>query len=197
MDLLFAITLMLLDEEAEPYHTSQLDADARYEEIINHENDNFHIDNIRMDKVTFLNLLEFLKIYGLLEDSKHVKAGQKLMVYLTVLKGNTNRATHNIWHRSGSTVSHVITEVAYAFERVSSRLFIDPSAEIPEKIYTNPKFTPYFNNFIGALDGCHFSASTSDENFRNRKQLFSQNVQVVVNFNLILDGKVLLTTAIS
>ena len=37
MNLLFVIALMLYDEEAEPYHNSQLDVDARYEEIINHE----------------------------------------------------------------------------------------------------------------------------------------------------------------
>ena len=82
MDLLFAIILLLLDDDAEPYHTSILDAKARYEEILNHENDHFHMDTIRMDKITFLNLLDFLKIHGGLEDSHHVQAGQKLMVYL-------------------------------------------------------------------------------------------------------------------
>ena len=68
------------------------------------------------------------------------------MVYLTVLKRNTNQATHNIWHYSGSTESKFITEVAYAFERVNKRLLIDPRIDTPEEISSNSKFSPFFDN---------------------------------------------------
>ena len=102
MDLLFAIVLLLYDNVAEPYHTSHLDADSRYEEIINHKNDYFLLDNIRKDKTTFLNLLDFLKNYGDLEDGKHVKASQMLIEYLTVFVAHVISDPYNIWHFSGS-----------------------------------------------------------------------------------------------
>ena len=75
MDLLFAIVLLLMDDDAEPYHISTLDVKARYELILNHENDNFHIDNIRMDKVTFL-IVFMLHAYGLSDSfKKEYKSG--------------------------------------------------------------------------------------------------------------------------
>ena len=74
MDLLFAIVLMLKDEEADSYHTSLLDPNECYEEMVNHENEIFYVGNIRMEKYTILNLSDFLMLYGGLEDSKHAKS---------------------------------------------------------------------------------------------------------------------------
>ena len=73
----------------------------------------------------------------------------------------------------------------------------------PEYILRNPRFFPYFENCLGALDGCHVSSYTNKVPYRNRKGNITTNVLGVVNFCLMFlyvlagwegsahDGKVL------
>ena len=179
------LPIFLDDDEPLPYHDSILTGQLRYEELISSRNENRFRDEIRMDRTTYLRLLSLLKTKADLKDSKHITAGVKLMIYITVLKGFTNRETANHWQRSGSTIHGVIYEVSKCFISIQECFFIKPSADVtPEKISSNPKFSPYFNNCIGAFDGCHVSCVNSDGNFRNRKGWMSQNVLAVVNFDL-------------
>ena len=49
------------------------------------------------------------------------------------------------------------------------------------------KFSPYFDNCVGALDGTHIHAVVPPDErrpFRNRKHTISQNVLAVANFDL-------------
>jgi hypothetical protein len=66
--------------------------------------------------------------------------------------------------------------------------FVKPtSLQTPLQIRKNPKFFPYFENCIGALDGTHIVAKVPTEKivpFRNRKRFISQNVLAVCKFNL-------------
>jgi hypothetical protein len=69
-------------------------------------------------------------------------------------------------------------------------VFIRPPLAIdgprPE-IAGNGKFSPYFDEFDGGVDGCHISAivPTSEGNvWRNRKTFNSQNVLLYIGFNL-------------
>ena len=110
--LYFAILPVLLDEEAIPYHTSVLTGSLRYEELLNHRNPIYFRDEVRMDKNTFLLLLDKLKSDAGLTDSVHVSAGVKLLMYIRVLKGNTNRETSNHWQHSFSTTHDCLYEVA-------------------------------------------------------------------------------------
>jgi hypothetical protein len=51
----------------------------------------------------------------------------------------------------------------------------------------DPKFSPYFNDCIGALDGTHIPAvipACDSRPFRNRKGFHSQNVLAVVGFDM-------------
>jgi hypothetical protein len=57
----------------------------------------------------------------------------------------------------------------------------------PSRITDNPKYTPYFDDCIGALDGTHIAAHISREEqarYRNRKGTLSQNVLAVCDFNM-------------
>jgi hypothetical protein len=55
--------------------------------------------------------------------------------------------------------------------------------DTPDSIRGDPRFFPFFQDCIGALDGCHCDAFTNDLLFRNRKKTVSQNVLGVVNFD--------------
>jgi hypothetical protein len=61
------------------------------------------------------------------------------------------------------------------------------TAEVPEKICSDPKMFPYFANCIGSLDGTHIPARPdpdSSKAFRNRKGFQSQNVLAACTFDL-------------
>jgi hypothetical protein len=58
----------------------------------------------------------------------------------------------------------------------------------PPEILNNPKFWPFFQDAIGALDGTHISASPPAficMAFRNRKGFISQNCLFTCNFNML------------
>lgn len=62
-----------------------------------------------------------------------------------------------------------------------------PVDEIPAKIRENPKFTPYFDQCRGAMDGSHFHSWVREEatiRYRNRKGFISQNVLAICDFDL-------------
>jgi hypothetical protein len=189
LDLLVAILPMLLAddaEEPEPYHDSILKGQMRFDELMNSSNPHRFLDECRMSKRVFLLFVEFMKDRGQLRDSTHICAGQKMMIYLTLLKGNSNREIHSMWQHSGSTISAILGEVMHCFERVKSVIFIPPPEDTPDEILNNPKFSPFFNKCDGALDGSHIPAFTTDPLFRNRKKTMSQNVYIFGPYYLAL-----------
>ena len=128
------------------------------------------------------------------------------MILLHSLMGHTNRVSQERWQHSGDTIHASIRDSIDAMMSCRQRFLVTPDFNIPEKILNNPRFFPFFENCIGALDGSHVPAIVSPEFhgvFRNRKQTISQNVLGVCNFDLLFtyvlsgwegsahDGKVL------
>ena len=112
VDVLAAIIpLVFEDNDPQPYHDSELTGQMRYDEMMSTDNSHLFLDFTRVSKDVFILLLAFLKDRGGLNDSGHICAGQKLMIYLTLLKGNSNREIHNMWQHSGSTISHILVEI--------------------------------------------------------------------------------------
>jgi hypothetical protein len=59
--------------------------------------------------------------------------------------------------------------------------------EVQDSIRENPKFSPFFDDCIGAIDGMHIPAVVPEElqlAFRNRKGYRCQNLLGVVNFDM-------------
>lgn len=147
-------------------------------------------DVTRMDRDTFDELLLLLEGHGGFKNSKYLSTGEKLLIFILILVGHTNRSANERWQHSGSTISLVVHEVATVMIRCKHKLFIPPKDEdpIPLRISTSRKFSPYFDNCIGALDGTHIHAVVPPEDrkaFRNRKQTISQNVLAVASFDLL------------
>lgn len=70
-----------------PHHNSAMSGAQYYLEIMNTRNHNRFLEVTRMNKRTFLLLLELLQRLGGLKDSKKMTAGEKLMIFLSALKG--------------------------------------------------------------------------------------------------------------
>ena len=72
----------------------------------------------RMDKNTFLRILDLLVDDGGLQPSPSICEGQKLMIFIATLTGISNRVTAERWQHSGSTVSLIVHDVADAFNNM-------------------------------------------------------------------------------
>jgi hypothetical protein len=65
-----------------------------------------------------------------------------------------------------------------------------PSSTTPlsARIADNPKYAPYFNDCLGALDGTHVEMYIPIElqpRYQNRKGILSQNILAVCDFDMI------------
>ena len=135
----------------------------------------------RMDKDTFNLLKDVLTGAGHLKNSMYISAGQKIMILIYVLRGHTSRETAECWQHSGATISDIVLEVSSSLIGVKYLIFV-PAKEgdpVPTEIANSAKFSPFFNDCIGALDGTHIQAVIPlalQSPYRDRKKFISQNV---------------------
>ena len=194
LNVLVLIALVLLGvhygrRQPVPQHNSILTGDLYYREIMATVNVNRFLQVSRMDKETFNLLKELLTNVGGLQDSMYICAGQKLMILIYVIRGHTNRETTERWQHSGATISTIVHEVSNCLLAVR-HLIYKPAREgdpIASQIANFARFSPYFDNCIGALDGTHIPAVVEPDlkvRFINRKKFLSQNVLGVANFDL-------------
>ena len=172
-----------------PQHDSVLTGQIYYAELMATRNTHRFQNVARMDKDTFLSLLELLCTHGGLANSLFMSAGEKLLMFIHALVGQSNRQIAERWQHSGSTVSITLHQVADSILLCKQLFFQRPTEGDPVQSYIaeNQKFAPYFGDCIGALDGTHIPAILPiDEHgvFRNRKKSISQNVLAVTNFDL-------------
>ena len=179
----------VLKEDPIPQHTSVLTGSLYYSELMDTPSVNRFQQVARMDKETFLSLIAFLADFGRLQSSDMISVGEKVMIFIHVLLGFTNRQTAERWQHSGSTISIIIHEVSEAFRRCSNHILVRPKEGDPvsPKISSDPTFSPFFDDCIGAIDGVHINAFVGQDEhvlFRDRKKNLSQNVLAAVNFDM-------------
>ena len=86
-----AVWVILLRRERVPQHTSILTGQLYYNEIIEHNNVAYFRTIARMEKESFLLLLDLLEREGGLKRLFKICAGQKLMIFIHILVGHSNR----------------------------------------------------------------------------------------------------------
>lgn len=130
--------------------------------MIRYLQDKFNTGNLarfrnvtRMDEPTFESLLFSLERQGEFKNSKYLSTGEKLLMFILVLVGNSNRGICERWQHSGSTTSLVVHEVAAVMLRCHDHFLFPAKVDdpVPPQILNSYKYTPYFNDCIGALDG--------------------------------------------
>jgi hypothetical protein len=98
-ELMIATTAILVSvaavvpEPPIPKHVSILTGKDYFQELLDSENEISFRDPARMDKMTFHGLLNLLMIEGGLRNgSKKICAGEKLLIFIQVLKGPSLRS---------------------------------------------------------------------------------------------------------
>ncbi|KAA1083358.1 hypothetical protein PGT21_050210 [Puccinia graminis f. sp. tritici] len=174
-----------------PKHISILTGAMWIDELINNPNPICFYKNLGMTVPTFMKLKNLLENEGVLYDSKYVTATEKLGILMYMLiTGLSNRKLQQRFQRSASTISITINQLVTDITTCKPviRKFIKlPSEdeETPPEIKSNPRFSPYFDDCVGAVDGSHIPVFVQDQKrFINRKGYPSQNVLAICNFNM-------------
>lgn len=178
---------LLFRPDPVPQHTSVRTGAMYFKELMETNNVRRFQNVGRMDRPCFQRLLHLLKSEGGLKETRGLCCGEKLMIFIHALVGSSVRQLAETWQHSYSTISSVIHAVSKSMISLKDKLFIKPSdTVIPDRIRESGKYSPYFNECIGALDGSYVPAvAPIDEQgaFRDRKGHISQNVLAVVNFD--------------
>jgi hypothetical protein len=199
---------LLCEDDPIPENTSILTGHLYYQETMANPNENNFLHVTRMDKPTFEKLHHLLTTKGQLKDGREITAGEKIFTFLHVLKGHSVKATGHRFQHSKSTIHDTVYEMICSMQRCKNDLLRQPKEGDPvnNRIRLNPKFFPFFENAVGALDGSHVPAKVSgakQDRCRNRKGWPSQNVLGVCDFDMLFtyvlsgwegqahDGKVL------
>lgn len=194
----------------QPYHNSKLSGAAWVEELIVG-----HPDRIRselgMSVHVFLMLVEELRFSCQLQDSRHITLKEQVAIFCyTCVTGLSIRHVGERFQRSNKTISLYGTLWRPNYNSISSNCFDryfrtildaltsppfykkyvqlpDALAPIPSYIAGNQKFTPWFDNVIGAMGGTHITCCPSSDGqqaAQNRKGGVSQNCLACVSFDM-------------
>ncbi|POW03688.1 hypothetical protein PSHT_11571 [Puccinia striiformis] len=107
-----------------------------------------------------------------------------------LITGLSNRKLQQRFQRLALTISITINQLVKDMTGnwVLIRKFITlpaHNAGTPDKIKSNPKFSPYFDDCVRAVDGSHIPVHVNDQTpFVNRKGYPSQNILAICNFNM-------------
>lgn len=181
-----------------PQHTSSRSGDDYMRETMLNENQaNFH-NVCRMDKRTFCRLVEKLIDLCGLKDTRKITSLERVMIFMQVLIGTPVRKIALDFQHSPSTISIIINEVSQGIlklKHIYLKQPVDGEQHIPDEMRDDPRFSPFFDNCIGAFDGSHAHCvpeASKKDNFVNHKSNISQNVFACVNlfgiFTFVLPG---------
>ena len=194
----------------QPYHTSALTGHMWVNELL-HGNPRRIKVQLGMEKHVFRQLVRKLLTLTNASHTRFVDLEEQVAIFLYIIVTNlSNRKVAERFQRSGNTISkyhslslNVLTATDfYLFIRcfnlilnsVTSQAFYNiyikqPTLTTPLDPYiaNNPKFHPFFQDALGAIDGTHICAhppASAQARYRNRKSGLSQNVLAATTFNM-------------
>ncbi|XP_021714726.1 uncharacterized protein LOC110682707 isoform X1 [Chenopodium quinoa] len=153
-----------------------INRDSVRSEIVNsvlYCGDTHCLGQIRIRPQAFFNLCNILVERGLLKENIRIGAKGQVMIFLYILGHNVRfRAAGGRFFRSIGTIHHYFHVVLKAILKLYPD-FVKPQASpLPSENQNNPRFFPWFEDFIGVIDGTHIRAYVPIKmqgRFRGRK----------------------------
>jgi hypothetical protein len=138
-----AVTVVL--PEPVPARTSKLSGAEYFEELMQCNSMNRFREIFRMDRRTFNGLRNLLVTEGNLKKGLRICEGEKLLIFIHILRGLTTRTVAERFQHSNSTISDIIREVILALYQVRHQLLVQAPPNHPDSahIAQNPKFYPF------------------------------------------------------
>jgi len=182
--------LLMLRKQPTPRNNSAHTANMRVAELMDPEcHPGTFREQARMNQPTFIALCKVLREKTQMCDKRDTTVEENLLLFIRHgMIGDSNRSTQHQKQRSADTISKAVNEVA------NHILSIQPYFIRPPLPHDGPnpfvsgqsKFSPYFDEFDGGVDGTHVPAivtATEASVWRNRKGWTSQNVLTYFSFN--------------
>jgi len=141
----------------------------------------------RMNKESFNIFVTLLRTMGL-SSNRTISVEEKTLVFMRALAGKDIQESANKFSRSVSTVHNVLHEVVEIVSSNADVFIVSFCHETHPNISEDDRFSHYFHNCIGAVDGSHIPVhvpSIQCAPFRNRKGYLSTNVCAIVDFNCL------------
>ncbi|KAL1217881.1 Protein ALP1-like [Cardamine amara subsp. amara] len=159
--------------------------------IYNYPRDCLHLLRMRIE--VFTNLCETLRTEFGMKSTRNISVEETLALFLVIC--GHNMAQHSVgllFGRAQETVGRKFKECLQACTKLSGRLLRKQSAEqlrhVPRGLRDDNRYWPYFNGFIGAMDGTHCTvmvAGADATRFYNRHSQTSINVLAICNLDLL------------
>ncbi|KAL6276458.1 hypothetical protein ACE6H2_020059 [Prunus campanulata] len=142
-----------------PCHNSVLSGHEYVQELLNGHPDRIY-DSFRMDKHVFQRLCYTLESLNLLQNDRHVSTQEAVAIFLFIVSHSIRmRVAAERFQRSKDTIHRQFKRVLGALCALAPRIIRPQSrGETPSQILNNPKYYPYFEKCIGAIDGTHVAA---------------------------------------
>ncbi|KAL3521071.1 hypothetical protein ACH5RR_019220 [Cinchona calisaya] len=144
---------------------------------------------IRMGPETFKQLCELLQTNGGLQPTQKATIEEQVVKFLHILSlPATNGAVSYFYRHSGETISRHFHRVLRAVITLEDQFLRQPTGEqIPPEILDSDRFSPYFKDWVGAIDGTHVRVKVSSNEaarYRGRKEHPTKNALAAYSFDL-------------
>lgn len=175
--------------EKQAVHTSILTGESYVQKLLKGHPRAFQ-RTFRMPRYTYRKLEEFFENNTDLEASDTISIAQKFAMFIWIVgKGASNRDVQDRFQHSGDTVSRCFHQVLKALLIVHQHYVQQPNEDtfFADQIADNAKFSPFFDDCVGALDGTHipvFVPAGKSIPYRNRKGYLTQNVLAACDFDM-------------
>lgn len=145
-------------------------------------------NKLRVEPRTLLDFSQYLRSQNLLRNTRGVSVEEKIGMFIYML--SRNASFHKLSDRfkhSTETIHRHIKACFDAVTAVTGEFVKPPSTQAHWKISSDPRYGPYFENCVGAIDGTHIPMTIPDSEaapYRNRQESLSQNVMLACDFDL-------------
>ncbi|KAJ9540575.1 hypothetical protein OSB04_027081 [Centaurea solstitialis] len=130
-----------------------------------------------MTRLCFKKLCDMLETYGGLRTNRFISIEEQVAIFLHIVAHNVkNRVMICRFHRSGDTISRVVSRVCNAIIRLHPQLLKKPEP-VPDN--STDQRWKWFKNCLGALDGTYIKCKVPLEDkprYRTRKNEIATNV---------------------
>lgn len=184
------ILSFLSPEEPGPKRTLSLKGSEYIRELLESVHPERIQEVLRMKLKPFEALCNIMREEGHLHDTKHIAVEEQLAMFLYMVgKSAGFQDVEERFQHSRDTVHRHFHTVLNGLLALVPKYIKLPTTEILDAITSNPKFYPFFQDALGAVDGTHIAAKVFDKEigrYRNRKVFLSQNVMACCDFDTLL-----------
>ncbi|KAM6582817.1 hypothetical protein CsatB_009819 [Cannabis sativa] len=170
-----------------PQRTSVLSGEDFVKQLLGgHERTCYEL--LRMDKNVFVELCTCLKQKEYIKDTREVKVEESVAIFLMIVGQNMRmRLIADRFQHSLETIDRHFRLTLKAICKLGQDIIRPTQSPLPSRIVNSSKYYPWFQNYIGAIDGTHVSACVPADkqvSYRGRKNVVTQNVLCACNFDM-------------